>query len=105
MDEGILCKPLPASSDRSRRVNLPNFPDREKLETYAWVTIIVGSSWAINFPLSFGVIHYACQAQPPTSVCGTVTAVALAWLILQHYLAILLAGFLVGKITGTRILR
>ncbi len=84
---------------------MPRLPTKEKLITWTLIVFIIVTSWAVNFTLGFGAIHYACQTQPRTSNCSTVTAIAIGWLVFQHYLAILFAGFIVGKVTGTRILR
>ncbi len=80
-------------------------PTREKLNTWAAIAIIVVGSWAVNFTIGFRAINYVCQTQPRTPTCNTVTAITLAWLVIQHYLAIIFAGFIIGKVTGTRILR
>ncbi len=67
--------------------------------------MIVVASWAVNFTVGFRAINYVCQTQPRAPTCNTVAAITLGWLIMQHYLAIIFAGFIVEKVTGTRILR
>ncbi|MGA8858206.1 MAG: hypothetical protein WB643_13710 [Candidatus Bathyarchaeia archaeon] len=84
---------------------MPQRPAKEKVAKWGAIALIVITSWAINLTLSFGAIRYTCQPHPRTSTCDLVTAVALAWLVFQHYLAIIFAGFVVGRVTDTRILR
>ncbi|MGA2973565.1 MAG: hypothetical protein ABSE39_13220 [Candidatus Bathyarchaeia archaeon] len=86
-------------------MNMPQLFSKDKITKWVAIVLIVVTSWAINLTLSLGAIQYTCQPHPRTPTCDLVTAVALAWLIFQHYLVILFAGFVVGRITNTRILR
>jgi hypothetical protein len=84
---------------------MPHRPSREKVAKYGAIALIIITSWVVNLTISFGAIRYACQQSPRTPNCNFVTAIALAWLLFQHYLAVIFAGFIVGRITDTRIIR
>jgi hypothetical protein len=76
-----------------------------EVKIWAAIASIVVGSWAINLTLSLGAIHYACQRQYADINLQHRDCCGLGWLLIQHYLAILLAGFVMERVTGRRMLR
>jgi hypothetical protein len=86
-------------------MTMPRRPSREEVARWGAVALIIITSWAISLTMLFEATRYACQPHLRTPTCNLVTDAALVWLFFQHYLAVLFAGFIVGRVTHTRILR